>query len=230
MADISYHPGEILFWRAAPTWKRLIDIVGASLLLLLSLPLLLVVAVYIKLVSSGPAIFKQERIGLGGKSFILWKFRTMSVGADTQEHKEHVRSLIQACKDNGPHHVPMQKLDHAPYIIPLGNLLRKMCIDELPQLVNVLKGDMSLVGPRPALRYEVEEYLPWHMGRLDTLPGMTGLWQVSGKNKLSFRQMISLDIRYARSRTFLLDAKILFDTLPAILAQVRDNLERKQQR
>jgi len=227
MAHIEYHPGEALFVRHIPLWKRAMDVTGAAGILLAGLPVFVVVALYIKAVSRGPVIFKQERIGIGGKTFTLWKFRTMHVGTDSRQHQEHVRSLIQACAENN-NEPSMRKLDHAACLIPLGSLLRKTCIDEIPQLLNVLCGDMSMVGPRPALRYEVEAYLPWHSERLDTVPGMTGLWQVSGKNRLSFRQMVGLDIRYARERSFLLDMKILFETLPAILTQVRESLERKE--
>ena len=200
-----------------PLWKRAIDIVGSLVAILLLSPLLLLVALLIKIVSPGPVLFRQKRVGYLGRVFTIWKFRTMHVNADTTLHQNYLRELIHNEKE-------MTKLDHGkdPRIIPFGNLLRATGIDELPQLINVLLGDMSLVGPRPCLPYEACEYHPWQMRRFDAVPGLTGLWQVSGKNRTTFKEMMRLDIGYARKRAFLLDVMIVLKTIPAIVLQVAD--------
>ena len=156
-----------------------------------------------------------------GKRFRLWKFRTMRVNAETSSHEEYVASLITA--EGTDQDKPMLKIEKDPRIFPCGVFLRKACIDELPQLFNVFKGDMSLVGPRPPIPYEANAYLFWHEGRFDAVPGMTGLWQVSGKNSLTFKEMVRLDIRYARERSLALDIKILLKTFPAVLFEIRGN-------
>jgi lipopolysaccharide/colanic/teichoic acid biosynthesis glycosyltransferase len=143
------------------------------------------------------------------------KFRTMHENSDPRAHKDYLKELIKGG-------MPMEKLDRGadPRIIPGGIILRKTCLDELPQLFNVLRGEMSLVGPRPCIPYEAEEYLRWHTHRFDILPGMTGLWQVNGKNKLSFEQMMRLDISYTKRMSLLLDLKILLLTVPTIIGLV----------
>jgi lipopolysaccharide/colanic/teichoic acid biosynthesis glycosyltransferase len=221
-----------LFGRSLPWWKRAVDIVGAATGLVLLSPVMLLIALYIKTVSPGPVFFKQKRIGYLGKEFTMWKFRSMHVGADAKGHQEHMVSIIRSSKDpeSEKRATAMRKLGRDNRIIPLGEPFRKSCLDEIPQLLNVLLGDMSLIGPRPALAYEVAEYLRWHAGRFDTVPGMTGLWQVSGKNNLSFKEMVRLDIRYARHRSFWFDAKILLKTIPAIIAQARDTMLQKRER
>jgi lipopolysaccharide/colanic/teichoic acid biosynthesis glycosyltransferase len=173
--------------------------------------------VLIKCVSEGPVFFKQDRVGFRGQHFTMLKLRTYHVcGCHDEDHKQHVARFISSGHPaNG---APMKKLDNHPGIIPFGRFLRKTCIDELPQLINVLKGQMSLVGPRPALPYEVELYSPWHFERFDVVPGMTGLWQVSGKNDLTFDQMVSLDIQYARRLSLWLDLYILVKT-PFVVAR-----------
>jgi len=198
-----------------PLWKRAIDIAGSLLAILLLSPLLLLVALLIRVVSPGPVLFRQKRVGYLGRVFTMWKFRTMHVNADTNLHRNHLRELIRNEKE-------MTKLDHVrdPRIIPFGDILRATGIDELPQLINVLLGDMSLVGPRPCLPYEAYEYHPWQMRRFDAVPGLTGLWQVSGKNRTTFKEMMRLDIGYARKRAFLLDVMIVLKTIPAIVVQV----------
>ena len=205
-----------------PKWKRLMDIVGAAMGLALLSPLFLLIGAFIKIVSPGPVFFKQERIGLGGRPFTFWKFRTMKVDVDTTAHQQLLHNLISDVSrdDSGK---PMTKLDHDPQIIPCGKILRKSCIDELPQLFNVLLGDMSLIGPRPPIPYEVDAYDCWHTARLSVIPGMTGLWQVSGKNRLTFKEMVRLDISYNRKSSFWLDLKILFHTPRAIVNQVKDS-------
>jgi lipopolysaccharide/colanic/teichoic acid biosynthesis glycosyltransferase len=198
-----------------PAWKRAIDISGSLCAIVLLSPLFLLVALLIKITSPGPIFFRQERIGYLGKLFTIWKFRTMHVNADTTVHKQHLQDLINNEKE-------MTKLDNEKdsRIIPFGTILRLTGIDELPQLFNVLMGDMSLVGPRPCLSYEAKEFHPWQIRRFDTVPGLTGLWQVSGKNRTTFKEMMRLDIAYTRKRAFWLDMKIFIKTLPAIADQV----------
>jgi lipopolysaccharide/colanic/teichoic acid biosynthesis glycosyltransferase len=212
-----------LFLRGMPLWKRSMDILGALLGLILLSPVFLLVSALIKIMSPGPVFFRQERVGYGGKRFNFWKFRTMKVNADTSAHQQYFAGLINGGKDGeGASDQAMAKLDaDNPQIIPFGRILRKSCLDELPQLINVLCGDMSLVGPRPPIPYEVEEYLRWHKGRFDTVPGMTGLWQVSGKNRLTFKEMVRLDIRYSKNLSFLSDLKILMMTPIAIFSEIK---------
>jgi lipopolysaccharide/colanic/teichoic acid biosynthesis glycosyltransferase len=175
----------------------------------------MLIGLLIRTVSSGPILFKQERVGFLGERFLCYKFRTMYVNSDTGIHQGHLNQLMNS-------DAPMVKMDsHGdPRIIPFGRLLRSSGLDELPQLINVLRGEMSLVGPRPCVSYEYEKYLPWQRERFNTVPGLTGLWQVSGKNKTTFTEMIQLDIRYARSKTLWLDLKIILKTIPTLLTQV----------
>ena len=203
-----------------PVWKRSMDIFGAMMGIIFFSPLFLILGAFIKAVSPGPVFFKQERVGYGTKPFILYKFRTMRTDADPEMHKQYLSELINNSANSIFSEKPMNKLEDDPQIIPFGQVLRKSCIDELPQLINVLLGNMSLVGPRPAIAYEVEEYINWHKERFDILPGMTGLWQVSGKNELTFKQMVSLDIRYMKNFSFCFDLKILIRTPFAIIKQL----------
>jgi len=220
---------EPFFFQPTQIWKRAFDILGSIVAIIALSPLFLFVSVLIKTVSKGPVFFKQQRVGYMGKTFTMWKFRTLKVNADAARHRMYVTKLINGASQNGTaKDAPMTKLDNHDERIPFGQTLRKMCIDELPQLLNVLRGEMSLVGPRPALMYEVEEYLPWHFRRFDVLPGMTGLWQVSGKNRLTFNEMVRLDIQYIRQQSFWLDIKILLRTPFAIVSQVTDALQGKQ--
>jgi len=207
----------VLIENPLPIWKRTMDVVVSSLALAILSPLLLFVAGLIKSVSPGPVFFKQERVGHGGRMFKCLKFRTMKCSADASPHKQYVSDLINGDK-------PLRKLAHDSRIIPFGKLIRLSCIDEIPQFLNVLKGDMSLVGPRPAIPYEVYEYQRWQKGRFDVTPGITGLWQVSGKEKLTFRQMVRLDIRYARNMSFVYDMKILLKTPLVVFKQIEDSL------
>lgn len=208
--------------KAIPRWKRRLDVVLVFVALPLLLPVMVVIAVVIRLVSAGPVLFKQERIGFLGGRFLCYKFRTMHVNADTGVHQGHLNQLMKS-------DAPMMKMDSKgdPRIIPFGRVLRASGLDELPQLINVLLGEMSLVGPRPCVAYEYENYLPWQRERFDTLPGLTGLWQVSGKNRTTFTQMMQLDIRYARNKTLWMDLMIIFKTVPALLVQMWDTLVRK---
>jgi len=206
-----------------PRWKRVLDVAAVLMALPVVLPLAATIGLVIRLVSSGPILFKQERVGYRGRLFLCLKFRTMYCGAETAAHQGHLRQLMAS-------NVPMTKMDAAgdSRIIPLGSLLRSSGLDELPQLVNVLKGEMSLVGPRPCLAYEAAKYLPWQMERFKAVPGLTGLWQVSGKNRTTFTRMMQLDIEYARTKTLGLDLTIIFKTIPALLSQMREHrLQRK---
>ena len=208
-----------------PVYKRVMDITGSLIGIIILSPLLLMVALIIKITSRGPVFFKQERVGCLGKRFRMWKFRTMKVDADQTQHQKYLTELIKSgaegSDDNGK---SMKKLEHDSRVIPFGNFLRKTAIDELPQLFNVFKGEMSLIGPRPPIPYEVKEYYRWHYGRFDTVPGMTGLWQVSGKNRTTFKEMVRFDITYARQMSWRLDARILAGTFPAIITQIKDTL------
>ena len=213
---------ENMFVYRMPAWKRSLDLFGSIVLLILTSPIFLALSLYIKLVSPGPVFFKQTRIGYKGVPFAFWKFRTMKPGNNESFHGKHAHSFIT----NGE--IPMEKLDNKdPRIIFGGRVIRKSCMDELPQLWNILKGEMSLVGPRPCIPYEAEEYLRWHTQRFDTMPGLTGLWQVSGKNKLTFKQMIRLDIEYCRSMSFLGDVAIILRTPVAILRMILEAVAKK---
>lgn len=192
-----------------PRWKRTIDIVGAASSMLILSPFFLLIATYIKCVSRGPVLFRQTRYGLEGRPFKVWKFRTIEVSHDGDDHHEHVSDLMESDR-------PLEKRDHMLDVIPGGSWLRDFGIDELPQLINVLKGEMSLVGPRPDV-VPADRYERWYQRRFDVLPGITGLWQVRGKNRTTFRQMMCLDVAYVRRRSLLLDVAILIWTIPAVV-------------
>jgi len=202
--------------------KRVMDITGSSLALVFAAPMFALVALAIKLTSKGPVFFRQQRVGRYGVPFSLLKFRSMYYGNNNAIHKQYVAQLIsgsarkQPCNGNG-HGV--YKLTTDPRVTSLGAFLRRSSLDELPQLINVLKGEMSLVGPRPPLDYELERYDLWHRRRLmEAKPGITGLWQVNGRNRIPFDEMVRLDLAYASSWSPWLDLKILFRTPKAVLA------------
>jgi lipopolysaccharide/colanic/teichoic acid biosynthesis glycosyltransferase len=197
-----------------PAWKRMLDIACLTFTFPVWITVGLCVGLLVKLTSRGPILFKQSRIGYLGRPFLCLKFRTMKTDADTAIHQNHLAELMSSGS-------PMTKLDSAgdPRLTPCGLLLRSLGLDELPQLINVLRREMSLVGPRPCLPYEYETYLPRHRRRFETAPGLTGLWQTSGKNKTTFEEMIDLDVHYAVHKTFWLDLKIMLRTIPAILEQ-----------
>ncbi len=217
----STQPVLLLVVRPHPVWKRCLDVLGALFGLVLCAPLFILIALVITWVSPGPVFYTQPRTGYGGRTFLCWKFRTMAVNADDALHRQHVQRVIQSSFTAGAEK-PTAKLELGgdPRIIPFGSILRRSCLDELPQLLNVLRGEMSLVGPRPDPVYGAQQYSTWHSERLDVLPGMTGLWQVSGKNRTTFNEMVRLDLRYARQCSFGLDIKILFLTIPVLLKQV----------
>jgi exopolysaccharide production protein ExoY len=206
-----------------PRWKRILDILFVLMILPFVLPLAAFIAVLIRLVSAGPILFRQERVGHFGRRFMCLKFRTMFVGVETRTHQGHLEQLIKSAQ-------PMVKLDsHGDSrIIPFGSLLRASGLDELPQFINVLRGEMSVVGPRPCLAYECDQYLPWQRERFNTLPGLTGLWQVSGKNRTTFSEMMQLDIYYTRNKTVRMDLAIIFRTIPAILGQLWSARRKRQ--
>ena len=198
-----------------PRWKRVLDVCAILLALPVLVPLVITIGVIIRTMSTGPVLFKQERIGYRGRRFMCLKFRTMRCGAETATHQGHLQQLMDS-------NVPMTKMDSTgdSRIIPMGRLLRSSGLDELPQLVNVLRGEMSIVGPRPCLPYEAAKYQPWQMERFNAAPGLTGLWQVSGKNRTTFTRMIQLDIEYTRTKSLFLDLKIIFKTAPALVIQM----------
>ena len=202
--------------------KRLMDLTVTVLALIVLAPVFLAIALCVKLSSDGPVLYKQTRIGRGGRPFTFYKFRTMYQNADPDVHRRYVQSLIrQQASDNlapSGAGTPMYKLQKDPRITPLGGFLRRTSLDELPQLLNVVRGDMSLVGPRPPLPYEVEAYQEWHMARLSALPGITGLWQVHGRSRVTFDDMVRMDIDYITHRSLWLDMKLLVLTIPAVLA------------
>ncbi len=204
----------------APIWKRALDLACIGLALPVLAPLMVFLAVFIKLASPGPVFFTQTRIGYRGRTFKCLKFRSMRPNADTKIHQNHLRDLIASDR-------PMTKIDVMgdPRLIPLGALLRSSGLDELPQLINVLRGDMSIVGPRPCTPYEFQDYLPWQKERCHSLPGLTGLWQVSGKNKTTFSEMINLDIQYVRNRTLVGDLRIMYKTFATVFGQVKETVE-----
>jgi lipopolysaccharide/colanic/teichoic acid biosynthesis glycosyltransferase len=197
--------------------KRILDVVMAVVLLLLLLPLLGVVALLIRLTSPGPVLFRQQRVGQGGRLFIMYKFRSMVVDADPRIHEEAVNSyrLGQKLADHNP--ALAYKLVADPRVTRVGALLRKTSLDELPQLFNVIRGDMSLVGPRPALPYEVAGYTAHELLRLSVPQGMTGLWQVKGRSRVSYAAALGLDVEYARRCSFALDCTILLLTIPTLI-------------
>lgn len=208
--------------RSARILKRAIDVAGSSLAIAILAPVFVLIALLIKLTSKGPVIFRQERVGRRGRTFRCFKFRSMYPASDPGIHQAFVRELI-----SGPSRATsarreagrVYKITNDPRVTPFGRLLRRTSLDELPQFWNVLKGEMSLVGPRPAIPYEIESYDLWHRRRvLDVKPGITGLWQVHGRSKTSFDEMVRLDLRYAGSWSVWLDLKILLKTPGAVLS------------
>jgi lipopolysaccharide/colanic/teichoic acid biosynthesis glycosyltransferase len=200
--------------------KRIVDIVGSACGLLLLSPVFLAIAIAIKLSSKGPVFFRQQRVGQFGTPFVFLKFRSMYVNNDSKIHRDYVMSLISGKAERQPSNgngKGVYKLTKDRRVTHLGSFLRRTSLDELPQLYNVLRGDMSLVGPRPAIPYEVQAYQLWHRRRvLEAKPGITGLWQVSGRSRVGFDDMVRLDMRYAAERSFWLDLKILIMTPKAV--------------
>jgi len=198
--------------------KRLFDIVVASVCLLLLSPLLLVVAVIIRVTTPGTALFRQTRLGQYGRTFALYKFRTMYRDCADDVHREYVRKLLTEDQPSANGKRGLYKLENDARITRVGRVLRRISIDELPQLLNVIHGDMSLVGPRPALPWEADMFEPAHYRRFLVPPGLTGLWQVNGRNSLTMREGLELDIEYVEKQSFTFDLAILFRTVPVVLS------------
>ncbi|MDZ7331576.1 MAG: exopolysaccharide biosynthesis polyprenyl glycosylphosphotransferase [candidate division KSB1 bacterium] len=202
--------------------KRAIDIVFSICALIFFAPVMLIIALIIKLTSPGPVFFKQERIGYLGKKFVMYKFRTMHQSQDDQIHKNYIKDFIHNCSSSQPgceDEQPIFKIKNDPRVTRIGKFLRRTSLDELGQFINVLKGDMSLVGPRPPIPYEVELYDLWHRRRfLSVKPGITGLWQIYGRSTTAFNEMIRLDLAYAQNWSLKLDIKILLKTIGAVLS------------
>lgn len=194
--------------------KRTIDVLGSLCGLILLSPLLLVIGILIRSDSKGPIIFAQKRVGLKGKEFKMYKFRSMVVNAEELKDK---------LKENNEMSGPMFKMKDDPRITKIGKFIRKTSIDELPQLINVLKGDMSLVGPRPSLPKEVKEFEPWMLERLEVKPGLTCYWQIMGRNSIDFEDWMKLDIKYINERNFLLDIKLILKTFVLLFGDENAN-------
>jgi lipopolysaccharide/colanic/teichoic acid biosynthesis glycosyltransferase len=203
--------------RVYQTAKRALDIGIALLTLLVVWPLWTLIAILIRLDSRGPVHFVQKRVGKGGEPFCMYKFRTLHVDHDKAAHEVYMRSYVSNSFSGAKEEDAIRKPVTDSEVTAIGQLLRKTSLDELPQLINVLKGDMSLVGPRPNVPWEVEEYQPWHRRRLEVLPGMTGLAQVRGRSCLSFDDIVEYDIEYIEHQSLLMDMKILWWTMPRVL-------------
>ena len=229
----NYNPNEIFYpdclednWRRRPSLfiKRIMDITGSLLGLILLSPLFIIIPVLIKISSKGPVLYKQKRTGLFGKDFTFLKFRSMWTGCKETDHRNYIKNLIsngsgQNQGSVGTDENILFKMANDDRITPIGKFLRKTSLDELPQFINVLKGDMSLVGPRPPIPYEREEYEIWHMKRIIKMkPGITGLWQVEGRSSCSFDDMVRLDLTYIKNWSIWLDIKIILKTPWAVIS------------
>lgn len=212
--------------------KRCLDCSLALIALIILSPVFLVTALLVRLTSPGPAFFLQGRVGYGGRRFVMYKFRSMYIESDENLHRAAYKQFLRGerahGKVDGTEMLDGPSIGEAsadakpqptgdPRITRIGHLLRRSSLDELPQLLNVLFGDMSLVGPRPPIPYEVEEYEPWHWARLDTLPGITGYWQVHGRSRVTFERMVQMDLEYMQKQSFWYDLKLLLLTIPAVL-------------
>src|SRR5438445_9603631 len=198
-----------------PRWKRILDLTWIFLTLPVWLPLMILLMLVTRIASPGPIFYRQERIGFGGRHFFIWKFRTMKLSTETHIHERHFEKLMRV-------DCPMTKLDAYgdPRLAPFGRILRASGLDELPQIFNVLRGEMSLVGPRPCTPNEFAHYEPWQRERVNGLPGLTGYWQVNGKNKTTFNEMIAMDLFYLENVSILVDLKIMLKTCTVIAAQL----------
>jgi lipopolysaccharide/colanic/teichoic acid biosynthesis glycosyltransferase len=205
--------------RAAPT-HRALDVTLAGVTLLALSPLFLVCVIAVRATSRGPALFAQQRVGLGGRTFRMYKFRTMRHRCDDAVHRAYVTHMLTAdsAAPSGDES-NVHKLQQDQRVTRVGRYLRRTSLDELPQLINVIKGDMAIVGPRPALPYEVELFEPRHHVRFDVRPGITGLWQVSGRARLTMREALELDLAYVEQRRLALDLQIMARTVPAVFAK-----------
>ncbi|HOX26315.1 MAG TPA: sugar transferase [Candidatus Krumholzibacteria bacterium] len=200
--------------------KRALDFASAVLMTAALLPVFLAIAVIVKRSSPGPVFYVQERLGRHGRPFRFYKFRSMRHDADDEIHRQFAAMFINGDHDgcvacNGGKRT--YKLEEDPRVTPIGRWLRRTSLDELPQLLNIIAGDMSLVGPRPPIAYEIENYQPWHLERLKVVPGLTGLWQVMGRSQVSFDEMVHLDLQYINHWSLALDLKIVLRTIPVVL-------------
>jgi len=200
----------------SPGYKRPFDVLVATLILVITAPLALLIALIVRVTSTGPILFRQERLGRDSRPFVLYKFRTMYHGADVEVHRAYFKLYLQGDPAPGQGR-SIYKLHRDPRITPPGGVLRRLGLDELPQLLNVIKGDMSLIGPRPPLPYEVEHYCPRDLLRLSVKPGITGLWQIHGRDVVDFKTMVDLDLEYIRRQSLGLDLKILLATVPSVI-------------
>jgi len=211
---VEWLPGPSLSYRII---KRLIDIIGSLILLVACAPLFLAIMLAVKLTSRGPAVFRQTRVGYRGKRFTFLKFRSMYMNLDRKMHKEYVTHLISG-KYGPVGEQGVYKLANDSRLTPVGRFLRRTSLDELPQFWNVLHGDMSLVGPRPPIPYELALYQPWQVQQLLSVkPGITGIWQIEGRSKTAFEEMVKLNIEYVKHPSILLDLRILFTTPIAVI-------------
>jgi len=206
-----------------PRWKRILDVTCILLTLPCWLPLMILIMGSIRFTSPGPIFYRQERVGYRRNRFMIFKFRTMHVGAETRTHEEYFAHLMRV-------DCPMAKLDGKgdSRLIACGRFLRVSGLDELPQIFNVLRGEMSLVGPRPCLPDEFQRYEAWQQQRVNAPPGLTGYWQVNGKNKTTFKEMIAMDIFYARNMSVWLDLTIMLKTIPALIEQILESRKRSR--
>jgi lipopolysaccharide/colanic/teichoic acid biosynthesis glycosyltransferase len=196
--------------------KRATDLAISVLLIVILAPFLLLLCLLVRVTSAGPAVFRQERVGRGGQTFSVLKLRTMYTGNDDRIHREYVASMLAGDPDVQQDGTGLFKLDADPRVTPLGVWLRRTSLDELPQLINVFRGEMSLVGPRPVLPWEAQHFGEAFQQRFTVKPGITGLWQVSGRSKLSMRRALELDVEYVMRRSFALDLTIMLRTVPAL--------------
>jgi len=214
--DHAFLATETRIWVIA---RRCFDLLAGSTLILIASPLMIAVAVAVRLDSHGPSLFRQRRLGYRQREFTLFKFRSMRNEADEKRHREYVAAQISGGDSGEAGGENLYKLAVDDRITPVGRLIRRWSLDELPQLFNVVLGDMTLVGPRPAIPYEVESYPTWYLKRFAVKPGLTGLWQVSGRNERTYEEMVSLDIEYAGTRSFVGDLAILAKTPAAVLGR-----------
>ena len=204
--------------RAGAWTKRAFDILFTMMIAVLGLPFYLLIAALIKLTSEGPVLFVQERVGQDGRTFRFFKFRTMLVDNSDHQHRSFAEDFIKGrLMNEGEEGSRVFKLQNDPRVTSIGRFLRKTSLDELPQFINVLRGEMTLVGPRPPLAYELAHYKEWHRGRLAVKPGLTGLWQVSGRSTVPFDEMVMLDLYYIENWSLALDLKIIARTVPVML-------------
>jgi lipopolysaccharide/colanic/teichoic acid biosynthesis glycosyltransferase len=216
--------------RLYPTLKRIVDVAVSLAILMVTAPLWMLIALAIKLDSPGPVIFRQRRVGLHGHEFDMYKFRSMVADADPGPHQEAFRRYAAGEALDHDGHAPLYKKSKDSRVTRIGRLLRATNLDELPQLINVLKSEMSIVGPRPAIRYEVDAYEGWHHDRFQVPQGITGLWQLQARNRVSLEDMVRLDLEYIDRRSILLDLWLILLTVPGMLRQPKKGRRARRKR